>query len=33
MKILNNRMDKMMPEFEESNADFFQGTSMRRDDA
>jgi len=24
MKILNNRMDKLMPEFEESNADFFQ---------
>ena len=24
MKILNNRMDKMMPEFEVSNADFFQ---------
>lgn len=24
MKILNNRMDKLMPEFETSNADFFQ---------
>lgn len=24
MKILNNRMDKMMPEYEASNADFFQ---------
>lgn len=24
MKILNNRMDKLMPEFEGSNPDFFQ---------
>jgi len=24
MKILNNRMDKLMPEFETSNPDFFQ---------
>ena len=44
MKILNNRMDKLMPEFEGSNPDFFQeyfdarmivnsGTSKQEDEA
>ncbi|MEZ4740026.1 MAG: hypothetical protein R2818_11875 [Flavobacteriales bacterium] len=43
MKILNNRMDKLMPEFEESHPDFFQeyfdarmiinsGTEKKKDD-